>query len=64
MLLIDILGPILELPERVLDLSLARHYGEPMLGNWDPIGILASLALAFGGLLIGAWGFSRRDLRG
>jgi ABC-2 type transport system permease protein len=64
MLLIDILGPILELPEWFLDLSLVRHYGEPMIGNWDPVGIVASLALAIGGLLIGAVGFSRRDLRG
>jgi ABC-2 type transport system permease protein len=64
MLLIDILGPILDLPEAILNLSLARHYGEPMIGSWDPVGIVASLALAFGGLLIGAIGFSRRDLRG
>jgi ABC-2 type transport system permease protein len=64
MLLIDILGPVLELPEWITNLSLARHYGEPMIGSWDALGIVASLALALGGLLIGAWGFSRRDLRG
>jgi ABC-2 type transport system permease protein len=64
MLLIDILGPILELPEWVTNLSLAGHYGEPMIGNWDPVGVVASLALAVGGLLVGAWGFGRRDLRG
>ena len=64
MLLIDILGPILQLPEWVANLSLAHHYGEPMIGSWDPVGIVASLALAIGGLVIGAWGFSRRDLRG
>ncbi len=64
MLLIDILAPILELPEWVTNLSLAHHYGEPMIGSWDPVGILASLGLAIGGLVIGAWGFSRRDLRG
>jgi ABC-2 type transport system permease protein len=63
-LLIDILGPILELPTWVLDLSLVRHYGEPMIGSWDPVGIVASLALATGGLVVGAWGFARRDLRG
>jgi hypothetical protein len=38
MLLIDILGPILELPEAVQDLSLAGHYGEPMIGSWEPVG--------------------------
>jgi ABC-2 type transport system permease protein len=64
MLMIDILGPLLELPEAVQNLSLARHYGEPMIGSWDPVGVVASLALAISGLLIGAWGFSRRDLRG
>jgi ABC-2 type transport system permease protein len=64
MLLIDILAPILELPEWVTNLSLAHHYGEPMIGSWDPVGVVASLALAIGGVLIGAWGFSRRDLRG
>jgi hypothetical protein len=35
-----------------------------MLGSWDPVGVTVSLALAFGGLLLGAWGFARRDLRG
>jgi ABC-2 type transport system permease protein len=64
MLLIDILGPVLELPGVIQDLSLARHYGEPMIGSWDPVGIAASAALAFGGLLVGAWGFAHRDLRG
>jgi hypothetical protein len=34
-----------------------------MLGQWDPVGIVASLVLAFGGLAVGAWGFNRRDLR-
>ena len=42
---------------------LARHYGEPMIGAWEPVGIVASLVLAVGGLLVGVWGFSRRDLR-
>jgi len=63
-MLIDILAPILDLPQWVRDLALASHFGEPMVGNWNPVGIIASLAVATGGLLIGAWGFSRRDLRG
>jgi hypothetical protein len=62
-LMIDILVPALDLPEWVRDFALASHYGEPMLGNWNPVGIAASLALALGGLALGAWGFSRRDLR-
>jgi ABC-2 type transport system permease protein len=60
--LIDILAPVLRLPDWVRDLALTAHYGEPMLGNWDPLGIVISLGLAIGGLAIGAWGFSRRDL--
>ena len=32
------------------------------VGVWDPVGIVASLALAIGGVAIGAWGFRRRDL--
>jgi ABC-2 type transport system permease protein len=63
-LLIDILAPLLELPEWVGNLALSSQYGEPMVGSWDPAGIVASLALAIGGLVVGAWGFSRRDLQG
>ena len=64
MLLIDILAPILELPEWVTNLSLAHHYGEPMIGNWDPVGDRRLAGARARRLLIGAWGFSRRDLRG
>ena len=42
----------------------AHDFGQPMGGVWDPVGIVAALALAIGGVLIGAWGFSRRDQRG
>jgi hypothetical protein len=35
-----------------------------MLGQWDPVGIVASVLLAVGGIAIGGWGFRRRDLRG
>jgi ABC-2 type transport system permease protein len=62
--LLDIIVPALQLPDWVHDLALTVHYGEPMLGNWDPVGVAVSLGLALGGLLLGAWGFSRRDLRG
>lgn len=63
-LMIDILVPALDLPAWVRDFALSSHYGEPMVGNWDAVGVLASLALAVGGLALGAWGFARRDLRG
>jgi len=61
--LIDILAPAFKLPDAVHQLALTAHYGLPMLGQWDPVGIVASLVLAFGGLAVGAWGFNRRDLR-
>ena len=61
--LIDILVPALKLPEEVREFALTAHFGSPMLGTWDPVGIVASLAIAFGGLGIGAWGFTRRDLK-
>lgn len=63
-LLIDILAPLLELPDWVSDLVLATHYGEPMIGTWDPVGVVAAVVMAVVGLGLGAIGFSRRDLRG
>ena len=51
-------------PTDVRSLALTSHYGQTMVGSWDGVGIVASLALAIGGVLVGAWGFSRRDLRG
>jgi ABC-2 type transport system permease protein len=51
-------------PSWVLDLALSEHYGRPLVGTWDPVGIVASLALAIGGLAIGAAGLARRDVRG
>jgi len=60
----EILAVALKLPAWVADLALSTHYGKPFLGDWDAVGIVASLALAFGGLLVGAWGLRRRDIRG
>jgi hypothetical protein len=34
-----------------------------MVGEWDPVGVVAALVLGIGGLLVGAWGLSRRDVR-
>jgi hypothetical protein len=59
-----IIAPALGLPDVVRELALTTHYGQPMLGVWDPIGIVASLVLAVGGVAVGAWGFNRRDVRG
>ena len=62
--LIDIIAPPLGLPEAIQQLALTAHYGQPMLGIWDPAGVVASLGLGVAGVAIGAWGFARRDLRG
>ena len=61
---VDIIGPALGLPDALHELALTSHYGFTMLGEWDPVGIVASLVLAVGGIALGAWGFRRRDLRG
>jgi ABC-2 type transport system permease protein len=59
---IGIIAPPLGLPDAIADLALTTHYGQPMLGVWDPVGIVVSIVLAVGGVAVGAWGFNRRDL--
>ena len=61
---VQLLGPLIGLPQFVQDLALTTHFGQPMVGVWDPVGIVASLAIAIVAVGIGTWGFSRRDLRG
>jgi ABC-2 type transport system permease protein len=60
--LIDFLAPALKLPEWVHELALTSHLGQPMVGTWDVEGVVVCLALAAGGLLLGAWGMARRDV--
>jgi ABC-2 type transport system permease protein len=60
--LVDILGPALELPDWVHQLALSTHLGQPMVGTWDPAGVVACLVLAASGLALGAWGMGRRDV--
>jgi putative exporter of polyketide antibiotics len=60
--LIDILGPALSLPDWLQQLALSNHLGEPMLGTWDLGGMAVCLALAIGGVALGAWGLRRRDV--
>jgi putative exporter of polyketide antibiotics len=60
--LIDTLGAALKLPDVILQLSLYKHLGEPMAGTFDPAGLIVSFGLAVGGLAIGTWGLTRRDL--
>lgn len=60
---IQLLGPLLGLPQVVRDLALTGHFGQPMVGAWDATGIVAAAVLAVGGIALGTLGFSRRDLR-
>jgi ABC-2 type transport system permease protein len=60
--LIDFLAPPLNLPDWVHQLALTSHLGQTLVGQWDPAGVVACLVLAVGGLLLGAWGITRRDV--
>jgi ABC-2 type transport system permease protein len=60
--LIDLLAPALRLPDWVHQLALTAHMGKPMIGIWDPAGIVACVAIAVGGVALGAWGIRRRDI--
>jgi ABC-2 type transport system permease protein len=60
--LIDLIAPPLKLPDWVHQLALTAHLGQPMIGAWDPVGIVACLVIAIGGIALGAWGFARRDV--
>jgi ABC-2 type transport system permease protein len=64
MFLIALFATALDWPDWVGELVLGSHYGKPMVGAWDPVGIVASLVLAFGGLAVAAFGLARRDIRG
>jgi ABC-2 type transport system permease protein len=60
--LIDLLSPLFKLPDWVRQLALTSHMGRPMIGEWDLVGVVACLALALGGMGLGAWGIARRDV--
>ena len=60
--LIDLVAPPLNLPDWIHQLALTAHLGQPMVGRWDPVGIAACLVIAVGGIAIGAWGMTRRDI--
>jgi ABC-2 type transport system permease protein len=60
--LLDFLGAALDLPDQILWFSLSRHLGQPLIGEWDVPGMIACAVLAIGGMLVGAWGLSRRDV--
>jgi ABC-2 type transport system permease protein len=60
--LVDLLAPPLKLPDWVHELALTAHFGTPMLGQWDVVGVVACVVLAVGGTMLGAWGVARRDI--
>ena len=60
--LIDLLAPALNLPDWFHQLALTAHLGQPMIGSWDPVGIVACAVIAVGGIALGAWGMTRRDV--
>ncbi len=60
--LIDLLAPALSLPDWVHQLALTAHLGQPMTGVWDPVGVVACLAIGVVGIGLGAWGMRRRDV--
>ncbi len=62
--LIDLLAPPLKLPDWFHRLALSANLGQPMVGDWNLVGIAACLVIAVGGVLLGAWGFARRDVSG
>jgi ABC-2 type transport system permease protein len=62
MFVLDLVAPALRLPDWVADLAITSHLGRPMMGEWAWPGIALCLVLAVGGLVVGAWGMSRRDI--
>jgi len=60
--LVDLIVPALSLPDWVHQLALTAHLGQPMIGVWDPAGVVACLVLATVGLALGGWGMRRRDV--
>jgi putative exporter of polyketide antibiotics len=60
--LIDLLAPALKLPDWLHQLAITAHLGQPVTGSWGWAGVVACLAIAVGGLLLGAWAIGRRDV--
>ena len=60
--LVGLLAPPLGLPDWVRQLALTTHLGQPMMGSWDVAGIVACVVIAVGGIAVGAWGMTRRDV--
>jgi putative exporter of polyketide antibiotics len=61
--LVNLVAPALKLPDLIQQLALTAHLGQPMIGVWDPAGMVACAVIAVGGVALGAWGMRRRDLK-
>ena len=61
--LVGLLAPPLGLPDWVHQLALTTHFGQPMAGHWDAVGVIACLVIAGGGIALGTWGMGRRDVQ-
>jgi ABC-2 type transport system permease protein len=61
---LQLFGSLFDLPDFVQQLAITNHYGKPLVGVWDFGGIAASVVIAALGIVLAAWGFQRRDLRG
>ena len=60
--LLDLLAPPLGLPDWVHQLAITAHLGQPMIGQWDPAGVVLCIVVGVGGIALGAWGLGRRDV--
>jgi ABC-2 type transport system permease protein len=60
---VQLLGPLLGLPDFIQDMALTTHFGQPMVGVWNVAGVIASFVIGAAGIAAGAFGFMRRDLR-
>lgn len=60
--LLAFLGPALDLPDLLVQLSPFAHVGQPMAGVFDVPGLIAAAMLAVGGVLVGMVGLQRRDV--
>lgn len=60
---VQVVGGIVHFPDAVMQLVLTTHLGQTFVGVWDWAGVAACVVLAIGGIAVGAWGFTRRDLR-
>jgi ABC-2 type transport system permease protein len=61
--LLDLVVPALKLPDWLHQLALTTHLGQPMAGQWDLAGVAACVIIAAGGIALGAWGMTRRDVQ-